>query len=198
MVLPMAFLLIGVATVAISSSSSSQNFLASVNFGNVWIGVSTLGMVTALKLFFKSLGAVSCLYFLSLSTPMVSLLSALRLLGVPKLLLELMSLIYRFIFVLLETADTIFTAQNSRLGYSRLSSGYRSLGVLIASLFIRAYKRSDELYTALESRGYDGELNVLDEHYEKDWNGYIGAFGMNIIIITATLVLKSFSIGGIF
>jgi cobalt/nickel transport system permease protein len=198
MVLPMSFLLISVATIAISRSSDSQNFLTAVHFGSIWIGISKLGLITSLKLFFKSLGAVSCLYFLSLNTPMVDLMAALGRLRVPNLLIELMSLIYRFIFVLLETADTIFTAQNSRLGYSRLSFGYRSLGVLVASLFIRAYRRSDELYTALESRGYDGELNVLNEPYEKNWNGYIGALGLNVIFITGTLVLKRFAFGGVF
>jgi cobalt/nickel transport system permease protein len=129
---------------------------------------------------------------------MVDLLALLLRLKVPKLLVELMGLIYRFIFVLLETADTMFTAQNSRLGYSSLSTGYRSLGALASTVFIRAYKRSDELYTALESRGYEGELNVLDEPFETHWIKYIVPIVINLLLIITTLFLRRFFTGGFF
>ncbi len=59
-----------------------------------------------------------------------------------------MSLIYRFIFVLMETADTMVIAQSSRLGYSSIISGYRSLGVLVSSVFIRSYQQADKIYTS--------------------------------------------------
>ena len=114
----------------------------------------------------------------------------------PKLIVELMGLIYRFIFVLLETADTMITAQNSRLGYSSLSAGFRSLGTLVSTLFIRSYKRSDELYTALEARGYDGDLNVLEETFDTHWTGYIPAAAINLVLVTATLLIRRFA-GGI-
>lgn len=197
MLLPLSFLVIGVVTIALSASTKSDNFLWYFHLKDSFVGVSIIGMEMALLLFFKALGAVSCLYFLSLSTPMVSLMSALRRLKVPKLMLEIMSLVYRFIFVLMETADTIFTAQNARLGYSRISTGYSSLGVLVASVFIRAYKRSDDLYISLESRGYDGEFNILEEPFEKDRLIFIFALLINVVFITTSLFLKKYTAGGI-
>lgn len=196
MLIPMSFLIISVLTIAVNASHDQGDFLFSIPLERVYIGVSKIGIEAAVRLFFKSLGAVSCLYFLSLSTPMVDLLSALRRLKVPKLFVELMGLIYRFIFVLLETADTMLTAQNSRLGYSSLSSGYRSLGVLISTLFIRAYKRSDKLYTALEARGYDGELNVLEESYKTHWTEYITPIFINLFLVLVALLLKRY-VGGV-
>lgn len=190
LLLPMSFLLISVLTIAVNLSDKPEIFMISLPFSGNWMGISETGFHDALRLFLKALGAVSCLYFLSLSTPMVDLFAALRKLRVPKLLVEMMELIYRFIFVLLETSDTIVTAQNARLGYTRLSTGYRSLSTLVSSLFIRAYKRSDDLYIALESRGYNGELNVLEEPFEGKPTGYAVTLAVNVILIMATLYLN--------
>lgn len=195
LLLPMSFLIIGVITIAVNISSNTEIFLSYIPIGGTFIGISLTGLSEAVHLFLKSMGAVSCLYYLSLTTPMVDILSVFRRLKIPKLIIELMSLIYRFIFVLIETADTMFIAQDSRLGYRSLSSSYRSLGALASTLFIRAYKRSDELYTALEARGYDGELNVLEEKFEKSRLGYIAPIIINIFLIVTTLLLKKFSGG---
>lgn len=190
LLVPMTFLVIGVLTIGINFSVNQSSFLFSISAFGTHIGVSPAGMQNAARLFFKALGAVSCLYYLSLSTPMVDLLAVLRRLKAPKLLVELMGLIYRFIFVLLETADTMYTAQNSRLGYTSLSSSYRSLAALASTLFVRAYKRSDELYTALEARGYDGELNVLEEPFRTHMAEYIAPVAINLFLILTTLFLR--------
>lgn len=195
MLVPMSFLIIGVLTIAVNVSEDQSAFLFSVAVAGTHIGVSPAGLQNAIRLFFKALGTVSCLYYLSLTTPMVDLLAALRRLKVPKLLVELMGLIYRFIFVLLETADMMITAQNSRLGYSSISSGYRSLAAVASTLFIRAYKRSDELYTALEARGYDGELNVLEEPFKTHWTQYIAPIVINLFLIIATFFIRRFTGG---
>jgi cobalt/nickel transport system permease protein len=195
MIIPMAFLLIGVLTIGINVSDKQNVFMFYVSAFNINMGVTQLGIQNATHLFFKALGAVSCLYFLSLSTPMVDILQVLGKLKVPKLFIELMGLIYRFIFVLLETVDTMITAQKSRMGYSDISSSYRSLAVLAATLFIRAYKRSDDLYTSLEARGYDGELNVLQESYKIESLQYAAPITVNLILIAMTLIIRCFTGG---
>lgn len=205
MLVPMSFLVIGVLTIIINVSDSRSSFVFSVHILKNYVGVSSIGVQNAARLFFKALGAVSCMYYLSLNTPIVDLLSALRRLRIPKLFIELMGLIYRFSFVLLETADIMITAQNSRLGYSSLSSGYHSLGALVSTLFIRSYKRSNELYTALEARGYDGELNVLEEPFETRWTAYVAPVGINLLLIGTAICLKGLTgfgsglgLGGLF
>ena len=197
LIIPMSFLILGVLTVGFNVSKDQSIFLLSIPAFGTNVGVSRLGILNAMQLFFKALGAVSCLYYLSLSTPMVDLFAVLRKIKVPSLIIELMSLIYRFIFVLIETADTIYTSQNSRLGYSNLSSGYRSMAALASTLFIRAYKRSDELYTSLEARGYDGEINVVEEHFETHWTKYIPIVIIVLFLILVKFLTKQFT-GGTF
>jgi cobalt/nickel transport system permease protein len=163
MILPFSFLILAVITIAINVVNGSTGILFSFRIFGVNIGATKASALFALGLIFKSLGAVSCLYFLSLSTPMTDILYVLKRLRVPKLIIELMHLIYRFIFIMLNSMQMIVTAQTSRLGYSNGRLAFRSVSQLISSVFIKSYTRSQDIYSALESRGYEGEINVLEE-----------------------------------
>jgi len=189
MLIPFSFLLAGVFTVAVEVNAEQQEFLLYSQVFGQYIGFTPSGLTAAARLFFRALGAVSCLYYLALTTPMVDILSALKKVKCPQLLIELMSLVYRFIFILLETAETMITAQNSRLGYINIRAAYHSLSAMLATLFVRAYKRSDELYTALEARGYQGELKVLEEPYQRRRLGYLQTVVINSILIMMASIL---------
>ncbi|GEA15631.1 MAG: cobalt/nickel transport system permease protein [Moorella sp. (in: firmicutes)] len=169
MLVPFSFLLAGVIMIALTITGQPQTGLKGVTILGWTFGVTPAGMHLAGKIFLKSLGAAACLYFLSLTTPMVDILTVLRQLRFPALLVDLISLTYRFIFVLLATVNDIYTAQASRLGYTSLRTSYHSLGQLAASLFIKTYRRSQELFTALTARGYHEELRVLEAAYPFSW-----------------------------
>jgi len=165
MLIPTSFLVVGISAVAINIVEHTNNLLWSWQVFNITIGSTVQSMYTALKLLCRSLGAISCLYFLTLTTPSVEIISILRKLKFPELFLDIMSLVYRFIFVLLDTADKIHTAQTVRLGYSNIKQSYPSLGQLVVNLFVNSYHRAMNLYTALEARGYSGSLKVLERQY---------------------------------
>jgi len=76
-----------------------------------------------------------------------------------------MELIYRFIFVLMETAQKMYSAQSSRCGYASIKTSYFSLGLLIANLFNISYNHSQRLFNALLSRCYMGGIRVLEPEY---------------------------------
>jgi len=183
MLIPMVFLIIGVVTIAINVIGSSKDVLFSFTILNIKLGCTRESIEMSSKIFFKALAAVSCLYFLALSTPVFEVLMVLRRLKVPKLFVELMGLIYRFIFVLLDTANMIFISQNSRLGYSTIKASYNSLGKLISCLFISSYKRSQDIYTAMESRCYDGEINLIENSYKISYKNMLIMIIIEIIAI---------------
>ncbi len=189
---PVVFLVMGVSVIAIQVSKEADALVGAFYAVGIWVGFSQTGLQDGLMLFLKALGAVSCLYFLSLSTPMVDILACLRKLRIPTLLVEMMGLVYRAIFVLMETADTIIHAQNCRLGYASLTTAYRSLGSLASMLFIRSYIRANMLYTALEARGYEGELQVYLEDYPRWRIGYIMATAVNLLFIGTFLALSGY------
>ncbi|MFZ5632570.1 MAG: cobalt ECF transporter T component CbiQ [Bacillota bacterium] len=188
MSVPMSFLVIGVLTVAFSYAGDDYSFLWGFKVGGYALGVTAPSLRSAGDLFLKSLSAVSCLYFLSLTTPMVEILTVLKKLRVPPLFVELMSLIYRFIFVLLETADKIYISQSSRWGYATLKTSYFSLGQLAANLFIKAYHRSQMLYTTMSARCYTGEIRVLDKQYDISGKNIVFIVVIEIFLVTLSLV----------
>jgi cobalt/nickel transport system permease protein len=188
MSLPLVFLIMSVITIAINIAPSSKELIFSFSIFDISMGCTYDSILIATRLFLKSMASVSCLYFLTLTTPVFEVLSVLRKLKVPKLFIELMGLIYRFIFVLLDTANMIYISQNSRLGYSTMRNGYNSLGKLISSLFISSYKRSQDIYTAMESRCYDGDINLLENDYKYSYKNI-----SLIIVIEIVLIIISFS-----
>ncbi|HJC44404.1 MAG TPA: cobalt ECF transporter T component CbiQ [Candidatus Mediterraneibacter gallistercoris] len=160
LMIPLAFLAAGTAAVMINVSRTPMDAFA-LPAGEWYITGSCEGIRRGLRLCVTALSAVSSLYFLSLNTVMTDILCACRKLHFPSLLTELMLLIYRFIFVLFETASSITVSQQSRLGNRSFKTRIRSFGKLGASLFILALKRSGALYDAMESRCYDGSIRVL-------------------------------------
>lgn len=160
LMIPLAFLAAGTVAVMINVSRIPMDAFA-LPAGEWYITGSCEGIRRGLSLCVTALSAVSSLYFLSLNTVMTDILCACRKLHFPSLLTELMLLIYRFIFVLFETASSITVSQQSRLGNRSFKTRIRSFGKLGSSLFILALKRSGALYDAMESRCYDGSIRVL-------------------------------------
>ncbi|WP_425802518.1 cobalt ECF transporter T component CbiQ [Desulfitobacterium sp. Sab5] len=188
--IPIVFLLMGELTLVFSISNRIEDFLYYWGSGSYIIGITLLDINNALLLFFKSLGTVSCLYFLALTTPMVEIIAVLRKLKMPKLFIELMSLIYRFIFVLLESAAAIYMAQGSRLGYVTLRSSFRSISHLIYAIFVRSIQRSQMLATALEARCYQGEIRVLEKEFAVSKRSIVFIIMVESVLILSSVILK--------
>ncbi|MEW5793530.1 MAG: cobalt ECF transporter T component CbiQ [Candidatus Desulforudaceae bacterium] len=162
LLVPVAFLLLGLPAVALSVSTGPVPDGRWFEIFGLYVGATQAGLGMARDILVRMLGAVSCLYFLALSTPLPDLLGLLRRCRVPALFLEILMLVYRFVFVLLDTALEMRRAQTLRLGYTGLGTSYRAWGGLLANLLLRAYQRAGGLYTALTLRGYDGNLRVLE------------------------------------
>ncbi len=119
MAAPLVFLLLGTIVVAFDFSLEGITY-------------TSHSLLYALRLILVSLAAVSCLYFLTLTTPTLDTLGLLKKCHCPWIVIELMVLIYRFIFILLDLALAITTAQNSRLGNKNMRTGVKSMGQMLA------------------------------------------------------------------
>ncbi|SMB98267.1 cobalt/nickel transport system permease protein [Thermanaeromonas toyohensis ToBE] len=166
LLLPLSFLITSGAGIALTVTlSSSKEFLFSLSLGKLTLGVTQAGLLAAFQICLKALASVSCLYFLALTTPMVEITNVLCRLRVPGLWIDLLTLVYRFSSVLLDTATKMHISQSSRLGYSSLSRSFRSLGYLISNLFLKTYEQARMLNITLSSRGYQGEFRVLEPSF---------------------------------
>lgn len=158
--IPLIFLVISTITVIFEfGQMESAKVLVSLAGGHIYM--TKWSLTRGIQLFMSSFASVTCLYFLAVTTPMIDIIQVLRSIRLPKIMIELMYLIYRFIFLLLETGNAIVVAQDCRLGYKDRKTSMRSTSKMAAVLFIRAYQKADALFSAMESRGYDGDLCVL-------------------------------------
>lgn len=159
---PLSFLLLSTMALLFHISGTPLDLFA-FPVGDVYITGSRDSFFYAVQLIMTALSSVSCLYFLAFTTPMTDILEVLRKLHCPKLLLELMLLIYRFIFVLQNVASAISVSQECRLGKKDYKTSLKSFGMLGSVLMIRAVGRANRLFDSMEARCYDGTIRVLSE-----------------------------------
>ena len=145
---PTGFLLVGAVSLLVQVSTDG-------------LSLAPDGGRLAAGLVARSLAGVTCLLFLALTTPVTDLVAGMRRLGLPHEVAEIAHLMYRFIFLLAETAMAMDTAQAARLGHVSARRRMKSLGMLIANLLPRAFDRARRLETGLAARGWHGEMRVL-------------------------------------
>ena len=162
--LPLGFIMVSVLTMAITTvPADGAGALVSLPVGPWRLGVLPESLAQVARVFSVSFASVGATIFLALTTPMVDICDQLRRWKVPALFVELMTLVYRFIFVLIETAQAMHVAQEARLGYSTAGRSLKSVGMLVSNLYLRSNARASALFTALTARGYTGDLTVLRE-----------------------------------
>ena len=186
LLIPAAFLVLGTVALVCSLSREPLDAFA-FPAGDWYITGSREAVGQAARLCATALAAVSCLYFLALNTTMTDIMGVLAKLHLPSFFIELMLLIYRFIFVLLETASAILTAQESRLGNRDFRTSVRSFGGMCTALFVLALKKSNALYDAMESRCYDGRIRVLSREYPPVRKEIIGIAVFEGILLFMTI-----------
>lgn len=197
MMLPLTFLVLSTFAIIINFSREPLDAFA-IDFGSFYVTGSKAGLWRAVGLIVTAMASVSCLYFLSLNTTMTDIIDVCRKIRVPGLLLELMMLIYRFVFVLFDAAYNITTAQNSRLGNRDFKTKMVSFTGMIQVLFVISMKRSRALYDAMEARCYDGQINVLSENPPVNYKNIAPIILIEAILLTYTVYVKISDHGVIF
>lgn len=134
-----------------------------VDIGGLTLIATKDGFSTALISVGRMLGSVTCLLFLSLTTPMSDIFALLKKLHLPAVFIELSMLIYRYIFIMLQEAMRMEYAQKMRLGYSNISGSISAFAMLAGNLFIRSWDSAERMLIAMNSRGYEGTIHVLEE-----------------------------------
>lgn len=159
--LPLSFLLLSGLALLFEVSANASGAVHIPVFG-VWLCVSAKAQLQTTLVIARALGAVSCLYLLSLTTPMAEIISVLRRLRCPEIIIELMYLIYRYIFILLSMYHTMRNAAKSRLGYINYRTNLRTTGSLYSNLLSRSYRFAGRNFDAMESRCYDTKIHFLE------------------------------------
>ncbi len=132
-----------------------------LEFGIFNLAVTEDGFNLGFLVFSRVLGGFSCLAFLALTTPMNELFFMLESLKVPKIVIEIGMLMYRYIFVFMGELENMYNSQQTRMGYKNIKSSFKSLGLLISNLFIKTWIRGEQIYITMESRCYGGSIKTF-------------------------------------
>ena len=175
-----------------------------VNLGGVLV-ITSGGLSRATMMVARILMLITCTFLLTYTTSPIALTDGLEALmgplkkvGVPVHELSMMMCIaLRFIPTLIEETDKIMCAQKARgadFENGSLMDRAKALIPILVPLFISAFRRADELATAMECRCYQGgegrtKMKMLRYHRED----FI-SFGCGILIIVAVIILANFGL----
>jgi len=130
--------------------------------------ITDAGLIAFLSVLLRSWLSLLMALLLSATTTFPDLLVALRALRVPRTLVAVVAFMLRYFFVLGDEALRLLRAREAR---SAAVSGQRAGGAIlwrarvaggmVGSLFLRSTGRSERIFQAMASRGYQGELRTL-------------------------------------
>jgi cobalt/nickel transport system permease protein len=112
------------------------------------------GGMVFLSILVRSTLCLFTMILLSNTTPFSSLLKTMARLGVPRLLVTILALLYRYLFVLIDEAERLNRARISRTFSTSRRKRWQMLASLIGQLFVRSTERAERIYAAMTARGW--------------------------------------------
>jgi len=150
--------------------------------------ITAQGVATAVLLIARVETAVTLTTLLILCTPWTHVLKALRSFRLPQEAIAMLAMTHRYVFLLVETANQMHESRLSRT-VGRLRGGEqryiaaRTAGVLLS----KSMELSNDVYLAMQSRGFQGDIRILSDFRMKSWDyaglfAFLGAGGLAVWI----------------
>jgi cobalt/nickel transport system permease protein len=126
--------------------------------------ITSQGVHTAALFVLRVTAMVSFSVLLSITTRHSYLLKALRVFGLPQAFVMVLGISYRYAYLFIEIVENTYLAVRSRVGaVCHYRDGQRIAGWNAASLWIRSCALNEQVYKAMLSRGYCGEVRLMDD-----------------------------------
>jgi cobalt/nickel transport system permease protein len=150
--------------------------------------ITEQGARTAGLLVLRVTDSLSFGILLVLTTRWTSILAALRWFHVPSVFVTVLGMTYRYIFLMLHTANSMFLARRSRsLGTFSGRENRRWLGQALGTTMAKSHQLSEDVYLAMLSRGYRDEGLALNDLAMR-WRDFIW---VAFALATASVLLWS-------
>jgi len=124
------------------------------------------GWVSLFSILLKFVLTISAALLLIATTPFPGICHALRRLGMPSLFVSQLLFLYRYIFVLAEEAMRIVRARDMR-SFGAKGTGIKVFVRILGTLFLRTLERAERIYSAMLSRGFQGDIPILQPFHIK-------------------------------
>src|SRR6266508_1502698 len=146
--------------------------------------ITAQGLGAAAYLITRVETAATFSLLLILCTPWAQVLKALRVLRVPVVFVVIMGMSYRYIFLMLQTAQDMFESlQSCMVGRLSGADQQRLAGASVGVLLSKSIQLSSDVYLAMLSRGFRGEIYTLDDFQMRvrDWIGLASLLAMAVL-----------------
>ena len=157
---------------------------------NLWlwqVSVTYSGFQVLSNILVKAWLSILSLILLTSTTKMTGLLKGLEQLRMPRVMVMILSFMYRYLFVLVDEVMRMKQARDSRnFGGKRLWQ-IRTIGNMIGTLFIRSHERGERVYAAMVARGFDGQTRTLDCLNFRKADAYFG-ISLGLVLISTSVV----------
>lgn len=124
-----------------------------------WVALRQEGLVATALILCRFVSILTIGFILLGTTPFLTMIRAMRALGLPSILSDMTLLAYRYLYDMADALGQMQLAMRLR-GYGRqrrwgLSSAVlHQLTALIGAMLVRSYERSERVYRAMGLRGY--------------------------------------------
>lgn len=155
---------------------------------NLYLGLgyvftSKVNLIKTAFLILKVFATISSLQMMILSTPATEIIYVLKKSHIPKIIIELMNMIYRFIFILRDVCTKMKNSAEARQGYCDIKTSYFTFGNIASNILIISLKKANEYYDAMEARCFDGDIIFLDEYKKVDKEQIISVSAFILFLI---------------
>jgi len=161
--IPFLFILLGSIAAGAGFSKAAIGII-NLDIGFTYIYFTKENITLMLNIILKAISAASAMYLVTLSTTAGEIITALKKLHLPGIFIELMYLIYRYIFILSDGVHKMHNAGVARLGYINFRTSCKSFSIMLSNLLIVSLKNSRNYYNAMEARCYNGSLGFYNEN----------------------------------
>jgi cobalt/nickel transport system permease protein len=128
------------------------------------VAITQQGLVSAVLLILRVETAATLTTVLVLTTPWMHILKALRAFHVPQDVVMMLAMTHRYVFLLAETAGQMFESRQSRtVGQIDTATQRRVTAQTAGVLLSKSIELSNEVFLAMQSRGFRGNARVLVE-----------------------------------
>ena len=171
--------------------------LVTLPIGSPSLTITTTGVERLLSIMFKSWVSLQVAIVFAASTPFPDMLLAMRAVKIPRLIVSLFGLMWRYMFVMVDEAIRLLRARASRSGSiagtkpgGSIAWRAKVTGGMAGNLFIRSLDRGDRVYAAMTARGYDGEIRSfpLPPLTATGWITLLGGLALLIALLLFALL----------
>jgi cobalt/nickel transport system permease protein len=150
------------------------------------ICITKEGLNMAIVFTMRVATCVSAVVLLFISTPQQVLFKSLRTIGVPRLYVLTLEMTYRYIFLLMDLIREMYVAKRARTIRPRsMFEEQKWVGGRMGYTLIRSIDMSEKVHKAMMSRGYNGDVKVMQQFkmQNRDYIAAAAAISLSLVLV---------------